>query len=628
MQIITNGSLVLYKNRPARVVGIGEKLEIELDDGNRAKVRPKDVSLLHPGPMRSLSELVSKSEDVELAWEILTEDPATPHTLAELAELIFGEFTPAAAWAVWQLIQDGLYFRGVPQAVITCTAEAVERERRARQARQAEEQTWIDFLGRLQNSQVRLPEDNRFLREVEDLALGRRSDSRLLRELGRSARPETAHALLLEVGYWGQTTNPYPVRIGLPLTLPTAELPPLADESRLDLTHLPAFAIDDRDNRDPDDAVSLGECRFDSSGKLVGGQLWVHVADAAALVAPGSPADLQARERGATLYLPEGPVPMLPPGIVDLLGMGLQEISPALSFRIEISAVGEILDVLIQPSWVRVQRLSYEDAEGCLGDAPFKDLHVLTQAYQARRENNGALQIDLPEVIIQVTPEEIKIRPVKHLRSRLLVREAMLMAGEAAARFAIQNHISLPFAIQEPPEAKSGQAIMTSGYAHDSLAASFQIRKTVKRSQVSSYPAPHAGVGLESYCRATSPLRRYLDLVTHQQLRSFLKGQPLLGSQEMLERLGTAEAVTSSVTQAEFLSRRHWTLVYLLRQHSWRGLAVLVEKQGLHGKIIIPELALENSINLRQDLPLNSQLELQFQGAYLPDLEAHFQVVA
>lgn len=628
MENITTGSLVLYKNRPARVAQAGEKLEIELDDGNRAKVRLKDVTLLHPGPLRSLGDLAPKSGDVELAWEILADDPDTSHTLAELAELIYNEFTPAAAWAAWQLVQDGLYFRGTPQAISACTAEAVERERRSRQARQAEEQAWTDFLERLRHSQVCLPEDHRFLREVEDLALGRKSDSRLLRELDRSTRPETAHALLLETGYWDHTNNPYPVRLGLPVSPPTGEIHPLPDEPRLDLTHMPAFAIDDRGNLDPDDAVSLGECRFDASGRLAGGKLWVHVADAAALAAPDSPADLLARERGATLYLPEGAVPMLPYGVIDRLGMGLQEISPALSFGMELDGSGKILDVQIQPSWVRVQRLSYEEAETRLDEAPFQGLHALAQAYQARRERNGALKIDLPEVMIHVVNQEVMIRPVIRLHSRNLVREAMLMAGEAAAHFAIQNQIPLAFATQDSPEARGSQGMTPHAYAHEGMAASFAMRKTIKRSQVSSYPAPHAGVGLEAYCRATSPLRRYLDLVTHQQLRLFLKGQTPLGVQEMLERLGTAEALTGSITQAEFLSRRHWTLVYLLQQSSWRGQAVLVEKQGLQGKIIIPELALENSINLRQDLPLNSRLELQFQSAFLPELEAHFQVIA
>lgn len=72
------------------------------------------------------------------------------------------------------------------------------------------------------------------------------------------------------------------------------ELPDLPDEPRRDLTGLPAFAIDDEGNLDPDDALSLD-----------GDRLWVHVADAAALIGPDSPADIEARARGATL-LPAG----------------------------------------------------------------------------------------------------------------------------------------------------------------------------------------------------------------------------------------------------------------------------------------------------------------------------------
>jgi exoribonuclease-2 len=148
--------------------------------------------------------------------------------------------------------------------------------------------------------------------------------------------------------------------------------------------------------------------------------------------------------------------------------------------------------------------------------------------------------------------------------------------------------------------------------------------KTQKRSQVSGQPAPHAGVGLPAYSRATSPLRRYLDLVAHQQLRLSLQGRPLLNEQQMLERVGESEAVTRIVAQAELLSRRHWTLVYLHQNPGWRGEGVLVEKLGLRGRVIIPELAFETHIHLREDLPLNTRLPLVFKGANLSELEAFF----
>ena len=65
----------------------------------------------------------------------------------------------------------------------------------------------------------------------------------------------------------------------------------------MDLTHLPAFAIDDEGSQDPDDAVF--------AEKVEGGfRLFVHVADVAALVPPKSPLDEEALRRGANLYLP------------------------------------------------------------------------------------------------------------------------------------------------------------------------------------------------------------------------------------------------------------------------------------------------------------------------------------
>jgi exoribonuclease-2 len=623
--MILPDSLVLYKKRPGRVVQVGDKLEIELDDGNWAKVRPKDILLLHPGPVRNLNELQPQTGEVELAWEILRDEAVNPHNLAELAELVYGKYTPSTAWAAWQLLDDGLYFRGTPEVLFACLPDEVARQQASRQARQSEANAWSAFLQRLHAVKISLPEDERYLREVAELAVGRRHESRILRELGRAVRVENAHALLLELGYWDYSIDPYPQRFGLPTSPPEIELPPLPVEPRLDLTHLPAFAIDDQENKDPDDALSLEACRYDENGHFHSGRLWVHVADVAALISPGSPADLEARGRGATLYLPEGPVPLLPPPAVEALGLGLHETSPALSFSIELSATGEITAVQIQPTWVHVERLSYEEANERLEEDPFRGLDTLAQAFQSRRQAQGALFIDLPESIIHVVNGRVNIRPLLRLRSRDLVREAMLMAGEASARFALEHRLPFPYAVQEASEpANSPVGNVPQADGAEDLASSFALRKSLKRSQVSSQPAPHAGVGLAVYTRATSPLRRYLDLVVHQQLRAYLQGQPLLNEQAMLERVGMSESITGSVAQTEALARRHWTLVYLMQNPLWRGEGVLVEKQDLRGKVIIPELALETSLHLRQDLPLNSRIPLAFQGANLPELEVYF----
>jgi exoribonuclease-2 len=595
-------SLVLYKNRPGRVKHVGEKLDIELDGGEMQKVRPKDVVLLHPGPMRSLSELRPQPGEVEAAWEILA---GSTTTLRELADLIYGAFTPATAWAAWQRVAEGLYFRGTPEQVEACAPEEVAKKQAAREAEAAEKRAWSAFLERVHARQI-LPEDARYLREVEDLALKRTVKSRVLRELGREESPENAHALLLDLGYWDHTVNPYPQRFGLATSSPTLEVPDLPNEPRVDLTHLPAFAIDDQNTETPDDALSLERNR-----------LWVHVADAAALAAPGSAVDLEARARGATLHLPERIVHMLPNRATQQLALGLGEVSPALSFGLDLDADGNAVGLELTPSWVRVTRLTYEQVEARLDDEPFKRLYHLAQVYQAQRQKNGAVLIDLPEVQLRVIEGQVSLHRVLPLKSRTLVQEAMVMAGEAAARFAIERNIPLPFATQESAQM---------GRQPETLSEMVALRRTLKPRQYKSAPAPHAGLGLEAYAQATSPLRRYLDLVVHQQLRSHLRGEKLLDAQEIFQRIGAAEAVTGSVREVEQLSDRHWILVHLLRHPDWRGEGILVDQRGPTGTVLLPELALEARVHLSADLPLDSLVRLVLTGVNLPHLDAHWRL--
>lgn len=601
------GSLVLYKHKPARVASVGaKKLTIALADGETLRVRPKDVTLLHPGPLESLDELRPRKGEVKTAWELLS---GRTTSLAELAELAYGANTPSTAWAAWQVVADGLYFEGSPEEVMARLPEEVAQEKAAREARAAERRAWEAFLERARSGEI-APEDERYLKEVESLALGHTEESRVLRELGRSESRENAHAVLLELGYWDHTVVPYPERLGLPTSAPTASLPDLPDQARADLTHLPAFAIDDEGSQDPDDAISLET----TPGRR---RLWVHIADVAALVPPDSAADLEARARGETLYLPHGRVPILPPEAVQRLGMGLVETSPALSFGLDLDPGGEVAGVEIVPSWVRVTRLTYGEVEARIDEEPFQSLHRLARRYEARRLERGAVQIELPEVKVRVRDGKVVIRPLRPLRSRALVREAMLMAGEATARFALEEEIPVPFTTQDPPDMRERP---------EGLAGMYALRRSLRASQHRSSPGAHAGVGLELYTRATSPLRRYLDLVTHQQLRAHLRGEDLLETQELMERIGAAEAVAGSVRHAERLARKHWTLVYLMQHPDWRGEGVLVERWDRRGTVLIPELGLETRIHLREDLSLNSSVLLALMEADLAVLEAYFRV--
>jgi exoribonuclease-2 len=131
---------------------------------------------------------------------------------------------------------------------------------------------------------------------------------------------------------------------------------------------------------------------------------------------------------------------------------------------------------------------------------------------------------------------------------------------------------------------------------------------------------------METYTQATSPLRRYLDLVVHQQLRAYLRDEDLLDSNQIIERVGATEAVSGNVRRAERLSRQHWILVYLLQHPDWHGEGIVVERRGQQTTVLIPQLVLDAHLQLRRDLPLNSMVQVVLRDVDLPQLAAHFRI--
>ncbi len=597
------GSLVLYKSSPARVESVADKVELTLADGKNKRVRPKDFELLHPGPVATLEGLECAPVALEEAWELLREEPQT--TLQDLAELAFGEYTPATAWSAWKLLEDGVWFSGRPDAVEVCEPERVAAEQQRRAAKVAEREAWEGFLQRLRERAL-VAEDYQRLREVEQLALQRSERSRILQALGHPERAESAHRFLVEVGYWEETHNPHPVRLDLPVESPLLEIPELPEEPRLDLTHLLAFAIDDEGSDDPDDAITLD-----------GDRIWVHIADAAALIAPDSPLDLEARERAANLYLPDRVIHMLPPGITQRLGLGLQTTSPALSFGFRLDPAGEIVDLEIHPSWVRVSRLSYAAANLSLDQRPFAQLLPLTERYRQRRLAQGAVALDLPEVRVRVRNQQIEVTPLERLNSRELVSELMLMTGEAVAHYAQAQQIAIPFASQPPPESR---------FVAGGLAEMFAFRRQLKPGRHDTQEEPHAGLGLRRYTRVTSPLRRYLDLVLHQQLRAGLRGELTLPSSAIAERITAIARPGGLLRKGERLSNTHWKLLYLRRNPDWRGRGIVVEREEQRMTLLIPELAMETRMRSSNPPPLNSELPLRLREVDLSELDARFVV--
>ncbi|MCL2832294.1 MAG: RNB domain-containing ribonuclease [Treponema sp.] len=670
--MISQNALVLYKTRPAVVTGTeGEKILISFKgEKSGIKVREKDVELLHAGPFNPGDWEEQAAGDVRSAWELLAESGETV-ILQELAGLVFNEFTPQSALASWKLVEENLFFTGDIKHIKARSKTELETEEKRRADKQTEINERSDFLQRMRTiisannsskSTVTLTEqDRRYLQDTEALARGQSDKSRTLKEMGISETPVDAHRFLLAAGAWTVWDNPYPARFGLTLSpvKTIAEPPPeenRVDTDRIDLTHLPAFAIDNAYSDDPDDAISLEGP--DSQGRLT---LWVHTADPAACVIAGSPADTEAQNRGSTLYLPEQICRMLAPQITEkfILKPGPHYngvtpdngitpdngVTPALSFKLLLNPDSSIAETQIFLSRIKVTCLNYEEADKLAdstgadnsgaGDIDsgagntgghgiiIKKLFELAEKNLERRLETGAVNIELPEVHIRVIKgtdngnNSIEIDKNMRRRSADMVRECMILAGEGAALWAVKNRVPFPFICQEAGELPDNPLPGPAG--------AYQIRRSMRPRSLSSKPGVHWGLGLDAYTQVTSPLRRYTDLLAHQQIRAFLKGGPLLSEDEILLRAARAEAGAAAAAKAERASNTHWKMVYLSDKtgSSWEG--IILENRGNRSVVLIPDLGLETPASLRNGEP-NEKITLTCAGVKIPEAQALFTV--
>ena len=642
-------SIVIYRNRPALVSGFeGDKINVLVFKGDSFKVREKDIELLYPGPC-SLKDLETDlpndtRTDAREVWELLAgeasdgnlpEDNPIGLPLKELAELVYGGYTARTAWAAWELLKEGLYFTGDINSVRARKRAEVEEDEKKREEKRKETGERAAFLEKLKKhpptGKCGFPlEDHRFLQDVEALALGRTDKSRTMKELGRPETREEAHRLLLTSGAWTVWVNPHPDRLCPSRESAKAVPPPPPDEDRLDLTGLAAYAVDNPWSDDPDDAVSLEGP--DADGKHT---LWVHLADPAASVYPGSPADVEAMGRGATLYLPEGPLRMLSSEALSSFALGRGECSPALSIKLTLMPDLSIGGVDIQPSLVRVTCLSYPEADTLMaGGAALVAFAALAERNLERRLDMGAVVIDLPEAHIvvslgeeqgesdlSVTGNRVSVEPAGEYRSAEMVRECMILAGEGAARWALQRQLPFPYISQEAGELP--------GKRLPGLAGAWQLRRCMRPRSLSARPGVHWGLGLDEYTQVTSPLRRYTDLLCHQQIRAWMgagiyKGQKPLGEDEVLFRISAAEAAASAAGAAERASRAHWMAVYLSFKDAslWEG--VVLDRKGNRGMVMIPALGLETQVSLRGTEEPNDKVKLSLLSVKIPEGEAIF----
>jgi exoribonuclease-2 len=518
-------------------------------------------------------------------------------SLGDLADLVGSESDPALRAALWLWIQgDQHFFRwrlGQAQPRGLNEIRHLRQQQRRQQLATARRDAWHQQL------RLRQPIDVADLAEAEreELALLRcwaRGDGEsplpapLRQALHHAHCPAEAgpirhlladlaqwprhHLPSLESTTWEQGFSPE-LEAEAQRLLAQAEDDWDGDEQRRDLTDLHLFTIDDDDTVDIDDGLG-----WEPATAAAGPRLWIHIADPGRLIAADSPLDLEARRRGSSLYLARGTLPMFPTALVTgAFSLRQGERCPAWSLAVELDDTGAVIAYELVRSWVKpAYRLSYGDADELIELAPPQEpapalIHALMKQRRAWRLQRGALEIEQAEGRIRCQQDLAQLEVIDPSASRSMVAEAMILAGAVTAAHGIACSLALPYRSQQSatlPTEQELEALPPGPVRHAAL------KRCLGRGHVGVQPAPHFSLGLEAYVQATSPIRRYGDLLTQRQLACHREGRPALDEAAMAGLLSGLEVVVREGITISREDQRHWQQVWFEQnpRPTWDGL--------------------------------------------------------
>ena len=354
--------------------------------------------------------------------------------------------------------------------------------------------------------------------------------------------------------------------------------------SRRDFRDKLIITIDGADTRDIDDAISLEKVGDDY---LLG----VHIADVTHYVEYRSPLDIEALERGTSVYFPDRVLPMLPRPLSNgICSLNEGEDRLTLSCLMTIDKKGNVKSSEIVEGVIRsTRKMTYDevtkildgDKETCQKYALVKDMvgqcAELTHILQSMREKRGSISLDVKEAKIIFENDEIKIPDYERAFSHQIIEAFMVLANETVAEYMASIEAPFVYRVHEKPTEEkattfrafaqtlglvarfSAQDVKPYDYqnllkAAEELPSYSVLNRVMLRSmQKARYDTEnlgHFGLASKCYCHFTSPIRRYPDLCIHRIIKLVING----GYPEAIERFG--EFVSTAAKQSSTRERR------------------------------------------------------------------------
>ena len=577
--------------------------QVELASGKRVKVKGAALLLKFEQPdadtLLGEAQAVAASIELPLAWEFA---PEGEFGFAELAHEYFSAHAGAAqlAGTLIALFEAPHYFRRAgkgrfkkaPAEILQQALAAIEKKKQV----QAQIDAWADELAggacpapvREQLYKILFKPDKNapeYKAVVQASRAAHKAPLALLQDAGAMASAYAFHWQRFLFEWFPKGTGFAPV---------AAPEPP----QDLPLASVAAYSIDDSQTTEIDDALSVQGL---GSGRVTVG---IHIAAPGLAIAPDDALDALARQRLSTVYLPGHKITMLPPEVVQAYTLDAQRANPALSLyvsydeatlevlgketrlervQVAINFRHDQLDHIVTEDWISDPRVSSENTPQPLLDKrdELTFLYRLARHLKAGREavRGKPENFNRPDYTFRLTgcqgeePDGSETVCIEVRRRGapldLIVAEAAIVANTTWGQMLAEHGV---------PGIYRSQA---------SLAPGVKVRMSLRA-------LPHAGIGVPCYAWATSPLRRYVDLLNQWQIIACVRhGTTAALAAPFKPKEASLFAIISSFDAAygaynayQASMERWWTLRYLKQQ----GIAELdcaVIREGGDGDFLV-----------------------------------------